>query len=81
MVKPKANEQRQVRCDLEIWTRAKCGLRVRSRGHLYLGEFLKLDMTARGEAVTELLVNAAKQVEAQVDDLDARTDKAEREEN
>jgi len=81
MVKPAANEQRQVRCDLEIWTRGKCGLRVRSRGHLYLSAFLKLDMTARGEAITELLVNAAKQVEKQVDDLDKRTDAAAEEEN
>lgn len=73
------SEEKKVFCGIEIWTRAKCGLRVRSQGYLRLQSFFDLTMEQRGEAVTMLIANAAKSVDAEVREMDLKYDQARRE--
>lgn len=70
------HEKREVHCDLEIWTRAKCGLRVRARGRLELSAFVELPMEQRGEAVSGLIFKAAAQIAAKVEEMDKNWDAA-----
>ncbi len=75
-MKATGQHEREAFCDLEIWTRAKCGLRVRARGRLDLGEFLKLSDVQRGEAISRLLFGAAAEIAAKVEAMDKETDAA-----
>jgi hypothetical protein len=71
-----SHNQREAHCDLEIWTRAKCGLRVRSRGRLELGALMELTMEERGKAVSALIFKAAAEIAAEVEKMDKQWDDA-----
>lgn len=67
-----------IHCDIEIWTRSKCGLRVRAGGRLELNAFLELPLAVRGEAVTSLLQNAALEIAKKVTEMDRKYNEARR---
>jgi hypothetical protein len=69
-----------VYCDIEVWVRSKSGLRVRSRGRIFLNQFLALSMLDRGEAVSTLIFGSARKVAEACEKADREWEERRREE-